>query len=59
MKIYSLLGLLGLFLATQAVEINADETADVVEEAQPEVEDATEAEQPTRRRTRAKTQRRE
>jgi hypothetical protein len=59
MKIYTLLGLLGLFLAAQAVEINAEETADVVEEAQPEFEDATEAEQPSRRRNRAKTQRRE
>jgi hypothetical protein len=32
MKIYSLLALLGLFLTTQAVEIDAEQTAEVVEE---------------------------
>jgi hypothetical protein len=30
MRIYSLLGLLALFLVSQTTEINADQTADVV-----------------------------
>jgi len=35
------LGLFALFLVSQTTEINADQTAEVVEEAEPEVLEAT------------------